>query len=261
MEQKRLNGLNTELFDDVVSVFDDKGMPEADEVYTSIEPSAETASVPAGTVYVSKRIMDIAISGVGVIATLPVTVGTAAAIAIEGLFDKSARGPIFYSQERAGLNGKSFRIYKFRSMVDNAHEKHSEVFSDGTSYDATAMLGKNVKDPRITKVGAFIRKTGLDELPQFLNILKGDMSIVGPRPYIPELVEATKAANGSEERYQCLPGVTGPMQLKRHLYDDEGAIMKLDSEYTDMYKSSYSVFKDMGYIAKTVGLVLSGKHH
>ena len=229
-------------------------------LYEPIIPEPE-ASVPEPEAhereergYTSKRIMDITVSGLGLIGTLPVTLATAAVIAIEGIFNKIARGPLFFNQERTGKNGKRFRIHKFRSMVKDADKMYNDIFGDNTH----AMLSKNRKDPRITLVGNFIRKYGIDELPQLWNVLKGDMSIVGPRPYADNLND--KVAANSKERYICLPGITGPFQLKRHLYDNPDDIMSLDGEYTDFYRNSYNIWKDIGYVMKTACFVLSGKH-
>jgi lipopolysaccharide/colanic/teichoic acid biosynthesis glycosyltransferase len=246
MEQIRLGVMNSELFGEYIPV-------------TVVDIPSEP---PEGTIYDSKRVMDILLSGTGLVATLPITIPTAAAIVGEGLIDKSARGPIFYSQERPGYKGNVFKLHKFRSMKNNAHEQYDKVFSDGATYDAASMLVKPRADPRVTRIGAFIRKYGIDELPQLWNIFKGEMSMVGPRPYEKRLHEEAMN-NGYGERYDCLPGLTGELQLNRHRYenaDNPAKIMDLDIKYVNFYKNNYTVWRDMRYVVDTIGHVVSGKH-
>ena len=129
----------------------------------------------------TKRIIDIIVGLVGVVLLIPTTIG----IWIARKILKEDDGPIFYDQLRIGKNGKHFKLYKYRSMVIGADEKLKEYLDKNE--EAKIEFEKNQKlrnDPRITKLGNFIRKTSIDEFPQFINILKGDMSLVGPRPIV-----------------------------------------------------------------------------
>lgn len=129
----------------------------------------------------AKRILDIMVSIVGIIVLIPLTIG----IYLVNKFVNDS-GPIFYIQKRIGKNGKTFKMYKFRSMVENADQKLKRHLLDNPEANEEFKKYRKLKnDPRITKVGNFLRKTSLDEFPQFINVLKGDMSLVGPRPYLP----------------------------------------------------------------------------
>lgn len=128
-----------------------------------------------------KRCMDILGSIIGIIALIPLTI-------IIGIanFALGDRGPMFYIQDRIGKNGKTFKMYKFRSMVVDADEKLQRYLEENEDARKEYSQYKKLKhDPRVTKTGKFLRKTSLDELPQFINVLKGEMSLVGPRPYLP----------------------------------------------------------------------------
>jgi exopolysaccharide biosynthesis polyprenyl glycosylphosphotransferase len=152
-------------------------------------------------------------------------------------------GGIFYSQERIGLNGRVFRIYKFRSMVADAEKKSGAVFSQQG-------------DPRVTRMGRLMRKTRLDELPQLLNILRGDMSLIGPRPERPEHVHRlTQKIPFYRTRLVVRPGLTGWAQV-RYGYgsDDEDALIKL--QYDLYYIRHQSFLLDMNILVRTIGRVL-----
>ncbi len=221
-----------------------------------IKGAAEHQPIPEKPVYTSKRIMDIGLASLGMILGVPVAATTAAAIKIEGIFNRRARGPVFFSQERVAPSGRKLRIYKFRSMELGKESAHSDVYGG----DLKNMIMKgSVKDSRITGVGRFLRKYGIDELPQMYNVLIGDMSIVGPRPYT-ELVDE-KINNVCNNRADCPPGITGPMQIERYNNKMEVVDMvNLDREYASFYNNGYNVWKDMGYVVKTLGFVLSGRH-
>lgn len=142
-----------------------------------------------------KRILDFVLSLVALVILSPLFLIIAILIKID------SNGPVFFKQERLGKNGKVFLIYKFRTMVDNAENIGTGLFT-------------NEKDPRITKIGSFLRKTSLDELPQLINILKGEMSIIGPRPPVP--YHPHKYHEYSQEqklRFTVLPGITGYAQV------------------------------------------------
>lgn len=189
-----------------------------------------------------KRTFDIFFSVFALIITSPIFLITAIAIKLED------RGPVIFSQERIGLNGKPFMIYKFRSMVVNAEELRDSLSSKN---EMGGPVFKIKDDPRITKVGKFIRKTSIDELPQFVNVLKGDMSIVGPRPPLPR--EVAEYDNYDMHRLDVKGGLTCIWQIqpnKNNLAFDD--IMKLDMEYI----RHQSALLDLKIILLTVVAVL-----
>lgn len=153
-----------------------------------------------------KRFMDIVGSLFGMLALIPLTIGIYIANIIVG--DK---GPVFYTQDRIGKDGKIFKLYKYRSMVVGADEKLEQYLEENEEAREEFKEYKKLKDdPRITKVGKFIRKTSLDEFPQFINVFKGDMSLVGPRPYLPREKEDI---NGYFKYITSVkPGITGLWQ-------------------------------------------------
>ena len=154
-----------------------------------------------------KRIFEILVSFVGLILLVPLTI----AVAVKNAINKDY-GPIFYTQDRIGKNGKVFKMYKFRTMDKNADEELTKILNtDENRREEFNKYKKLYNDPRVTKAGYFLRKTGLDELPQMLNILKGQMSLVGPRPYRPEEQEDM----GKYYSYiiQHKPGITGISQI------------------------------------------------
>lgn len=184
-----------------------------------------------------KRVVDIVISLVGMIVFVILLPLLALIIRLD------SPGNIFYSQERTGLNGKLFRIYKFRSMRVDAEAKTGAVFS-------------RQGDPRVTRVGRFMRKTRLDELPQIVNILRGDMSIVGPRPERPEHIKRlTEKIPFYRTRLVIRPGLTGWAQVRYNYGStDEDALIKL--QYDLYYIRHQSILLDLNIIIRTVGKVL-----
>jgi exopolysaccharide biosynthesis polyprenyl glycosylphosphotransferase len=184
-----------------------------------------------------KRLLDICLSLIGMVLLLPVFPLVALAVKL------SSPGPVLYSQERTGLNGQSFRIYKFRTMVTDAEAQSGAVFS-------------HEGDPRVTKVGRFMRKTRLDELPQLYNILRGDMSLIGPRPERPEHISRLMTKIPFyRTRLVIRPGLTGWAQV-RYGYgaDDNDALMKL--QYDLYYIRHQSLALDVNILLRTVGKVL-----
>ena len=164
-----------------------------------------------------KRLIDIIAGIIGVLILIPLTV----AIYIIRKIKKEDDGPIFYEQIRVGKDGKKFRIYKFRSMVIGADEILKKYLEENEAarkeFEAKQKLEN---DPRITKLGKFLRKTSLDEFPQFLNVLKGDMSLIGPRPLI---IGELDSHNGNHEKYEKMrPGITGWWQVP--LFSDNGIL-------------------------------------
>ena len=189
-----------------------------------------------------KRIIDIIGAIVGIIFLIPITIGVY--IANKVLKDD---GPIFFVQERIGKDGKIFKMYKYRSMVVGADEKLEKYLAENPEAEEEYRVFKKLKDdPRITKVGSFLRKTSLDEFPQFINVLKGDMSLVGPRPYLPREQEDM----GDYYKYIVTnkPGVTGPWQVAGRsdvTFDDR---LTMDMQY---YINA-NILVDIRFIAKTV---------
>ena len=172
-----------------------------------------------------KRLIDILGGIVGTIVLIPLTIG----IAIANLICKD-NGPIFYSQYRMGKNGKLFKMYKYRSMVVGADEKLKKYLEENEEARKEYKKYKKLKhDPRVTKVGEFIRKTSLDEFPQFINVLKGDMSLVGPRPYL----EREKEDMNGYYKYitTCKPGLTGLWQISGRNDVDFATRIDLDMQY------------------------------
>lgn len=189
-----------------------------------------------------KRGFDIAISLLLLLVTLPITAGTALAILIES----GGKGSVFYKQRRVGLGGKVFELIKFRSMRVDAE-------ADGEAKWAS------VDDPRITRVGKFIRKARIDELPQLWNVLRNEMSIVGPRPERPEFIARLNSVNPLyKERHRVKPGLAGWAQL-RYPYgaSEKDAIEKL--QYDLYYVKNYRVLFDLYILIQTVEVVLLGK--
>lgn len=191
-----------------------------------------------------KRVQDIALSLMALAILWPAMLLVAVAIWI----DSPGANP-FFSQDRVGQNGKVFRFYKFRSMVPNAEEQKAELLQYN-EMDGPAFKMKN--DPRITRVGRFIRRTSIDELPQLLNVLKGDMSIVGPRPALPKEVEQYN--DYQKQRLYITPGLTCYWQIqprRNELSFDEW--VELDIRYI----KERSFLTDWKIIFKTFGAILA----
>lgn len=187
-----------------------------------------------------KRFIDIIGSLVGIICLVPLTI----IIWIANLIMKD-NGPVFYTQERIGKNGRIFKMYKYRSMVVGADEKLKEYLEKNEEARKEYAEYKKLKnDPRITKVGAFLRKTSLDEFPQFINILKGEMSLVGPRPYLPR--EKEEINGFFNYIMSCKPGLTGFWQV--HGRSDVTFTDRLDMDmryyYNHNLKMDIKILKD-----------------
>jgi exopolysaccharide biosynthesis polyprenyl glycosylphosphotransferase len=189
---------------------------------------------------IAKRAMDITFSLTLLIATLPLL------IILSILIKLDSRGPVFYRQARVGLRGQVFSIYKFRSMVVDAESKSGAKW---------AQAG----DPRVTRIGRFIRRTRIDEIPQVLNVLKGEMSFVGPRPERPEFVkELAKEIRFYNERHRTKPGLTGWAQIN-YPY---GASVKDANEklkYDLYYLKNRSILLDIFIMLQTLRIVVFGE--
>ena len=192
-----------------------------------------------------KRLFDIIIALLGLLLFVPISI--LVKISFLSLNDK---GGIFFKQERIGKDGKPFVIYKFRSMVHNAEELLEELLKDDKYKDAWDENQKIENDPRITKIGRYLRKSSLDELPQILNVLKGEMSIVGPRP----LVEGELEAHGGSKLYwKVKPGITG--WWASHGRSDVDYDERLKMEY--FYVRKMSLMLDIVCIYKTIIAVIN----
>lgn len=191
-----------------------------------------------------KRLIDV----IGSIVAL--VVFTPAMLVIMLLIKLEDKGPVFYGQTRIGKNGAEFKMWKFRSMRENAHELRSQMMAQN---DADGPMFKIKDDPRVTKIGHFIREKSLDEIPQFFNVLKGEMSLVGPRPSLPE--EIIEFDSRERERLNVLPGLTGLWQVSGRndlSFDD---MIALDLEYV----KHHSVLWDIKIIFITVAQMFFSK--
>jgi exopolysaccharide biosynthesis polyprenyl glycosylphosphotransferase len=191
-----------------------------------------------------KRALDVVGATLSLIVCSPVMLALAALIRLD------SPGPILFTQERAGQYGKPFRIYKFRTMVANAEALLDQVVNVNELSEPHFKLRN---DPRVTRVGKWLRRASLDELPQFFNVLWGNMSLVGPRPEMMRL--ASQYSPLQRQRLLVKPGITGAMQIsgRGDLSFDEW--MKLELDYIE----NYSIWRDLVILAKTVPVVLSGR--
>ena len=195
---------------------------------------------------ISKRVIDIIGSMVGIVTLVPLTIGVFIAKLIT-----NDKGSVFYTQNRIGKDGKIFKMYKFRSMVVGADDILQEYLNSNTEAKEEYWINKKLKhDPRVTKVGEFIRKTSIDEFPQFINVLKGEMSLVGPRPYLPREI------NDIGEYYPYItsvkPGITGLWQISGR----SEVSFKKRMDYDVQYYNSYSLKEDMKILFLTTKKIL-----
>lgn len=190
-----------------------------------------------------KRCIDILGGLVGIVIMLIATIFVAPAIKIE------SKGPLFFKQKRVGKNGRYFYIYKFRSMYVDAEDRLKELMAQN---EMSGLMFKMTDDPRITKVGKFIRKTSIDELPQFINVLKGDMSLVGTRP--PTVNEFKQYDGHHKRRLSMKPGLTGMWQAYgRNTVQDFEDVVKMDLDYID----HWSIGLDFKIIFKTIATIFT----
>ncbi len=204
--------------------------------------------------YAAKRLFDIVISLVCLLLAAPLFIVIALLVRRDG-------GPVFFKQKRVGLHGREFEMLKFRSMCVDAEAKLAELLAQNEKAQGVTFKMKN--DPRITPVGRFIRKTSIDELPQFLNVLRGDMSIVGPRPPLPR--EVALYSNSDRLRLHARPGITCLWQVgerqgglweigDRNSIDFEEQV-SLDVRYIE----SQSLLRDLWILLKTIPAIILGK--
>jgi exopolysaccharide biosynthesis polyprenyl glycosylphosphotransferase len=247
---------NNDILIDVISKADNKGIglkivPDLYEILTGQARTSQIYGMPLIDIMPQlmpewekklKRVLDIVVSLIILTITSPVILIISAAIKID------SPGPVLFKQERCGQNGKIFKIYKFRSMRNDAEKSTGPVWSQKG-------------DPRVTKVGKFIRKVRIDEIPQFINVLKGEMSIVGPRPERPYFVEMlSHEIPYYQRRLKVRPGITGWAQVK-HKYDETIEDVKTKLRYDLFYIENMSLRMDFKILFRTIFVVLFGKGH
>lgn len=197
-----------------------------------------------GFARILKRLEDIVVSILLLIITFPLWV--ALALLIKG----ESPGPILFHQERVGKNGRTFKMYKFRSMYRDAEDRKGELDADN---EAEGLIFKMRDDPRVTRIGRVLRRMCLDEIPQFLNVLRGEMSIVGPRPPVPD--EVARYNDRDMMRLVATPGITGLWQVNRgHRYSFEDVI-----NWDTYYIENWSLWLDIKIMLRTIWVVLSGR--
>lgn len=195
---------------------------------------------------VLKRLMDVMGALAGLILLLPLFLMTAVCIKIE-----DPKGSIFFTQDRVGKNGRCFSILKFRSMVTDAEQQLSRLLDQN---DLSGPMFKMKHDPRVTKVGRWIRKTSIDELPQLVNVLIGDMSLVGPRPPLPR--EVKKYNDYQKQRLLVKPGCTGLWQISGRSSLGFEEMVKLDLQYI----RKRSLANDVMILARTIFVLFGSKN-
>ena len=195
--------------------------------------------------YVVKRALDIVVSALGMILLAPVFLAIAVAVKL------SSPGPVFFSQVRVGRYGRHFNFYKFRSMRQDAEALKDGLKKQNESKDGVIFKMKD--DPRITKVGRFLRRTSLDELPQLWNVFIGDMSLVGPRPPVPSEVQEYTLED--RKRLDVIPGITCLWQIKGRSEIPFHEQVRLDKEYI----LAPGIWKDVVILLKTIPAIIGGK--
>ena len=224
-----------ELMDGVRSLAYVGGMPVLSASIPTLSRSAQLA----------KRSLDMVAAGAGLLLIAPVLIAIAIAIKLE------SRGPVLFHQPRAGMGRRTFELVKFRSMYADAEERkpdyaHQNDLGDGVMFKIHA-------DPRITRVGYFLRKYSLDELPQLWNVLRGQMSLVGPRPLI--LTETAALEAWALRRLELRPGLTGPWQIYGRSENTFQEMVRFDYQYV----AGWSLARDLEILLATVPAVLSGR--
>ena len=198
---------------------------------------------------IMKRIVDLLAGIIGMIILIPLML----IIKIANIFTKD-KASIFFVQNRIGKDGKIFKMYKFMTMIIGAEEELEKLLIENEDLRNEYELNKKIKDdPRVTKIGKFLRKTSLDEFPQFINILKGEMSLVGPRPYLKR--EKKDIGKDYYKIIEMTPGLTGLWQVSGRSNISFEERVKLDMEY---YKKN-SFWGDMKILLKTITAVLNKK--
>ncbi|WP_308116366.1 sugar transferase [Priestia aryabhattai] len=215
-------------------------MQQTQVVQKKVQPNNQAGYLLA------KRCTDIAGAIVGLLVLFVVFLIVGLLIKLE-----DPKGSIFFSQKRVGKNGEEFNMYKFRSMVSDAEAKLAELLEKN---EATGAMFKMKNDPRVTKIGRFIRKTSIDELPQLINVLKGDMSLVGPRP--PLVREVNEYTEYQMQRLLVTPGCTGLWQVSGRSNVGFEEMVELDLTYI----STRSLTADIKIICRTIFMLFGSKN-
>jgi lipopolysaccharide/colanic/teichoic acid biosynthesis glycosyltransferase len=189
-------------------------------------------------------VFDVVVAVVSLVLLSPILLAVAIAIKLD------SKGPVLFAQERVGRDGKRFRILKFRTMVADADARKAEL---ADLNEADGPMFKIAADPRITRVGAILRKLSIDEIPQFVNVLRGEMSVVGPRPALAN--EVDQWTDDVHDRLRVLPGITGMWQVSGRSDTTFDEYKRLDLFYVD----NWSLAHDVRIVAKTFGVVLARK--
>ena len=193
-----------------------------------------------------KRAIDVTFASLGLIALLPLMATIALAIKL------SSPGPVLYAQNRIGRNNRKFKLYKFRTMSDGADELKAQLADRN---EARHPMFKIADDPRVTRLGRLLRRTSLDEIPQLWNVLRGEMSLVGPRPLVPS--EDAHVVGWHRDRLRLTPGLTGPWQVMGRTAIPFDEMVKLDY----LYVAEWSLWKDLELLLRTAPVVLLGRGH
>jgi exopolysaccharide biosynthesis polyprenyl glycosylphosphotransferase len=214
-------------------------------VWRREQPLVElTTPTLRGGQLIVKRFVDLVGGSVGLILATPILLVVAALVKLD------SRGPVFFRQNRVGRGGRLFKIFKFRTMVAGAEEHRDELLEQSIYPDRR--LFKIVRDPRVTRLGTWLRRTSLDELPQLFNVLKGEMSLVGPRPPIPSEVDLYEAHHYA--RFDVKPGITGPWQVAgRNEVTDFERVVLLETSYI----RDWSLWRDLVVMLQTLWVVLT----
>jgi exopolysaccharide biosynthesis polyprenyl glycosylphosphotransferase len=238
--QLRRLGITLRLLPSSVEVLHRRGIPE---VFAGMPTFRAAPPMLLGLDYRTKRVIDITAAALGLLGLSPLLIGVAIAI------KATSPGSVFYRQERVGLHGKVFQMWKFRTMVANAAMLQADLEAQNESQDG--ILFKIKDDPRRTKIGTFLRRTSLDELPQLINVLVGQMSLVGPRPL--PIRDVERFNSWHHIRHQVVPGITGLWQISgRSRLDDFDQAARLDLYYID----NWTLNLDFEILVETVRIVL-----
>lgn len=239
----RRSGIALRLLPSSLEMLHRRGVPE---IFAGLPTLRLDTPLFIGWDYRLKRWLDFITAFVGVIFLCPLLLAVAIAIKC------SSPGPIFFCQERIGLQGKVFQMWKFRTMVENASALQAELEAQNQSKDG--VMFKIKKDPRITPIGGFLRRTSIDELPQLFNVLLGQMSLVGPRPL--PLRDVQRFETWHHIRHQVLPGITGLWQISgRSDIEDFDDAARLDLYYID----NWSLNLDLDILMATMRIIFLGK--
>jgi exopolysaccharide biosynthesis polyprenyl glycosylphosphotransferase len=233
-------GITLRLIPSSVEILHRRGIPE---IFAGMPTLRAAPPMLLGLDYRLKRTIDILAAGLGILGLAPLLIGIAIAIKI------TSPGPVFYRQERVGLQGKVFHMWKFRTMVANAAQLQASLEQQNESEDG--ILFKIKQDPRRTRIGSFLRRTSLDELPQLINVLCGQMSLVGPRPL--PIRDVERFNSWHHIRHQVVPGITGLWQISgRSHVDNFDQAARLDLYYID----NWSLNLDFEILVETLRIVL-----